>query len=585
MAKKTASDVLVQTLIDWGVEVVFGIPGDGVNGVIEALRERKDDIRFIQVRHEEVAAFAACGYAKWTGKLGVCVATSGPGGIHLLNGIYDAKLDKQPVLAITGMQHHDLLDTFTQQDVDLDKLFMDPCVYSTRVMGPAHMEAVAEQACRMALGYRQPAHITIPIDIQSMPVDKAHRSERNIPHHVSEMMAYGGQLPDREQLQRAADILNEAKKPFILAGRGALGARDELLAMAEKLNAPVGMPLLGKGAIPDQSPYAVGGVGLLGTKASQEAMEDCDAILIVGSAFPYVEFYPRPGKARGIQIDIDPKLIGIRFPVEAGLVGDSRRVLAELLPLVRGNASDKFLKSAQDSMSEWRELMRERGTRTDTPMKPQVVTHELNKLIRDDSIIITDSGTITTWTARHIDMRGDMMFSCSGNLATMACGLGYAIGAAVAYPDRQVVTVIGDGGLAMLMGDLVTFRKYALDVKIIVIKNDVLGQIKWEQMVFLGNPEYVCELEPIDFVKVGQGCGLATVHIEDPAQCAEQLHQALMQKGPVLIEAVVDPNEPPMPPKIGAKDALHFAQALVKGTPHAGKIALTVASDTVRELV
>jgi pyruvate dehydrogenase (quinone) len=581
----TASDVLVQTLIDWGVEVVFGIPGDGVNGVFEALRKREKDIRFIQVRHEETAAFAACGYAKWTGKLGVCVATSGPGGIHLLNGIYDAKLDKQPVLAITGMQHHDLLGTFTQQDVDLDKLFMDPCVYSTRVMGPAHMESAAEQACRMALGYRQPAHLTIPIDIQSMPVDKAHRSERNIPHHVSDVMAHSGRCPDHAQLQCAADILNEAKKPFILAGRGALGARAELEEIAEKLKAPVGMPLLGKGAIPDRSPFATGGVGLLGTRASQEAMEACDTILIVGSTFPYIEFYPRPGKARGVQIDIDPKLIGIRFPVEAGLVGDSRRVLAELLPMLRGNDDDSFLKSAQEAMRDWRESMTKRGTRHDSPMKPQVVTHELNKLLRDDAIVITDSGTVTTWTARHIDMRGDMMFSCSGTLATMACGLGYAIAAAVAFPDRQVVTVIGDGSTAMLMGDLVTFGKYKLDAKIIVIKNNTLGQIKWEQMVFLGNPEYGCELEPIDFVKVAEGCGLEAIQIDDPQRCGEQLHQALMKKGPVLIEAVVDPNEPPMPPKIEAKQALHFAESLVRGTPNAGKIALTIASDTVRELV
>lgn len=582
---ETAGDVLVQTLIDWGVEVVFGIPGDGINGVIEALRKKKDKIRFIQVRHEEVAAFAACGYAKWTGKLGVCVATSGPGGIHLLNGIYDAKLDKQPVLAITGMQHHDLLDTFTQQDVDLDKLFMDPCVYSTRVMGPSHMEPVAEQACRMALAYRQPTHITIPIDVQSMPVEKGDRSERNIAHHTSDLMAYGGQLPDRDQLQRAADILNAAKKPFILAGRGALGARDELIAIAERLKAPVGMPLLGKGAIPDQNPYATGGVGLLGTKASQQAMEGCDTILIVGSTFPYIEFYPRPGKARGVQIDIDPKLIGIRFPVEAGLVGDSKRVLAELLPLIRDNDDDSFLKSAQETMSDWRELITERGTRRDVPMKPQVVTHELNKLLRDDAIVITDSGTITTWTARHIDMRGDMMFSCSGTLATMACGLGYAIAAAVAYPHRQVVAVIGDGATAMLMGDLVTFRKYNLDAKIVVIKNNTLGQIKWEQMVFLGNPEYVCELEPIDFTLVAQGCGLDAVRIEDPARCGDQLHQAMQKKGPVLIEAVVDQNEPPMPPAVGVKDAVHLAQALARGTPHAGKIALTIASDVVRELV
>jgi pyruvate dehydrogenase (quinone)/pyruvate oxidase len=582
---ETAGDVLVQTLIDWGVEVVFGIPGDGINGVFESLRKRSDQIRFVQVRHEEVAAFAACGYAKWTGKLGVCIATSGPGGIHLLNGIYDAKLDSQPVLAITGMQHHDLLDTYTQQDVDLDKLFMDPCVYSTRVMGPSHMEAVAEQACRMALAYRQPTHLTIPVDIQSMPVDKAHRSKRNIPHHVSDVMAHGGQLPDPQQLRHAADILSQAKKPFILAGRGALGARDELEQIAERLKAPVGMPLLGKGAIPDRSPYATGGVGLLGTKASQKAMESCDTILIVGSTFPYIEFYPKPDKAKGVQIDIDPKRIGLRFPVEAGLVGDSKRILAELLPMLGPNGDDSFLKSTQETMQSWREVMEERGTRRDKPMKPQVVTHELNKLLHDDAIVITDSGTITTWTARHIDMRGDMMFSCSGTLATMACALGYSIGATVAFPGRQVVAVIGDGALAMLMGDLVTLKKYDLNAKIVVIKNNTLGQIKWEQMVFLGNPEYGCELEPIDFVSVAKGCGIDAIQIDDPNRCGQQLHEALSKKGPCLIEAVVDPNEPPMPPAVEPGQALHLAEALIKGTPNRGKIALTIASDVVREIV
>ena len=581
----TAGDILVETLIDWGVEVIFGIPGDGINGVFEAMRVRQDEIRFVQTRHEEVAAFAACAYAKWTGKLGVCLATSGPGGVHLLNGIYDAKLDGQPVLAITGMQHHDLLDTLTQQDIDLDKLFMDATAYSARIMGPSHVENITEMACRTALAYRQPTHITIPVDIQSMTLDKAKRSERNIKHHVSNMMARGGQLPDREQLQRAADILNAAEKPFILAGRGALGAQAELEEIAERLQAPVGMPLLGKGAVPDRSPYATGGVGLLGTRASQDAMESCDTLLIVGSSFPYIEYYPKPGSARAVQIELDPRRVGLRYPVEAGLVGDSRRVLAELLPMLRRNDSSKFLDTAQQAMGKWRDLMEERGTRRDSPMKPQVVTHELNKLIDDDAILITDSGTITAWTARHVDMRGTMMFSCSGTLASMACGLAYAIAAAVAYPARQVVAVIGDGAMAMLMGDLVTLRKYGLDVKIIVIKNDTLGQIKWEQMVFLGNPEYGCELEPIDFVRVAEGCGIRAIRIDDAALCADQLREALAAPGACLIEAVVDPNEPPMPPKIEVKQALHLAEALVKGTPNRARIALTLASDTVRELV
>jgi pyruvate dehydrogenase (quinone)/pyruvate oxidase len=579
----TGGDVLVETLIDWGVDTIFGIPGDGINGVFEALRTRQDKIRFVQVRHEEAAAYAACAYAKFTGKLGVCVATSGPGGIHLLNGIYDAKLDGQPVLAITGAQHHDLIETLTQQDVALDKLFIDATAYSVRVMGPAHVENVVEMACRTALAYRQPTHVMIPVDFQSMPV-KEH-SERNVPHHVSNLMARGGQLPDPSMLQKAADILNGAEKPFILAGRGSIDATEELLAMAERLQAPIGKPLLGKAAVPDQNPYVTGGVGLLGTKPSQEALEGCDTLLIVGSSFPYIEFYPKPGQAKAVQIELDPKRVGLRYPVDVALVGDSKRVLSELLPLIKKNDSGKFLKSAQDSMKEWRELMTERATRRDKPMKPQVVTHELNKLLDDDAIVITDSGTITSWVARHVDMRGRMMFSCSGTLASMACGLPYAIGATIAHPDRQVVAVIGDGSAAMLMGDFVTLRKYNLNAKIIIIKNNALGQIKWEQMVFLGNPEYGCELEPVDFVKVGEGCGINAVRIDDPAQCAGQLRDALAASGPCLIEAVVDPYEPPFPPSIELKQAMNMGKALAKGTPHAMKTALTLASDTVRELV
>jgi pyruvate dehydrogenase (quinone) len=582
---QTAADVLIQTLIDWGVDTIFGIPGDGINGVFESLRRRQDEVRFVQVRHEEAGAFAACAYAKFTGKLGVCLATSGPGGVHLLNGIYDAKLDGQPVLAITGAQHHDLLTTLTQQDIELDKLFMDATAYSARIMGPAHVENVIEIACRTALAYRQPTHVMIPVDIQSMPVAKSHRSERNVEHHVSNLMARGGQLPDPQMLQRAADILNQAKKPFILAGRGSIGATEELLAVAERLQAPIGKPLLGKQAVPDESPYTTGGVGLLGTKPSQEALEGCDTLLIVGSSFPYIEFYPKPGKAKAVQIELDPKRVGLRYPVEVGLVGDSKLVLSELLPLLKRNDSSRFLEAAQNSMREWRELMNERGTRRDMPMKPQVVTHELNKLLDDDAIVITDSGTITAWTARHIDIRGSMQFSCSGTLASMACGLPYAIGASIAFPDRQVVAVIGDGSAAMLMGDFVTLRKYNLNAKIIVIKNNALGQIKWEQMVFLGNPEFGCELEPIDFNRVAEGCGINTVRIDDPARCGEQLREALATPGPCLIEAVVDPYEPPMPPKIEVKQALHMAEALAKGTPHAMKTALTLASDTVRELV
>jgi pyruvate dehydrogenase (quinone) len=585
MASQTASDILVETLLDWGVDTIFGIPGDGINGIIEALRTRQEQIRFVQVRHEEAAAFNACAYAKWTGRLGVCLATSGPGGIHLLNGLYDAKLDGVPVLAITGLQFHDLLNTLTQQDVELDKLFMDVSVYNARVMGPHHVENVMELACRSALAYRGVAHVTVPVDVQSQVVKSAQRSPRNRPNHVSDLMARSAQMASEDQLARAASLLNSGKKTAILAGRGALDARHEVLAVAERLGAPVIKPLLGKGAVPDDHPMCTGGVGLLGTKPSQEALENCDTLLIAGSSFPYIEYYPKPGHARAVQIEIDPKRIGLRYPVEAGLVGDTAKVLEALLPRLDYREDRSFLEQAQASMKEWDELMTERGTRQDVPMKPQVVAYELNKLLSDDAIVATDSGTITTWIARYLNLRGNMQFSCSGNLATMACGLPYAISAAIAYPERQVVAFVGDGGLSMLIGELATCVKYGLDIKIVVIKNNALGQIKWEQMVFLGNPEYVCELQPIDFATVARGFGVTGFSVDDPGKCGEVLREALSTPGPVLVEAVVDPHEPPMPPKATLKQMAHLAESLARGTPARGKIALTIASDVVREIV
>jgi pyruvate dehydrogenase (quinone)/pyruvate oxidase len=585
MAAPTAGDVLVETLIRWKVDTIFGIPGDGVNGIIESLRKRKDDIRFIQVRHEEAAAFNACAYAKWTGKLGVCLATSGPGGIHLLNGLYDAKLDGQPVLAITGLQFHDLLHTWTQQDVELDKLFMDVTVYNARIMGPQHTENVVELACRTALAYRGVSHVTMPVDMQSESLKDDIKSARNIPHHVANIMAVSSQMPSEDQLAEAIKILNAGKKPLILAGRGALGAGEALVAVAEKLGAPIVKPLLGKACVNDDNPYCIGGSGLLGTKPSQEALEDCDTLLIAGSSFPYIEYYPKPGKAKAVQIDIDPMRIGLRYPVDTGLVGDVNNVLRAMLPKLTKHDDRSFLETAQKGMKEWNALMEQRGTVDSKPMKPQVVAHELNKLLDDDAIVATDSGTITTWIARHLSIRGDMKFSCSGNLATMACGLPYAVAAAIAYPQRQVVAFVGDGGLTMLIGELATCVKYNLNVKVIVIKNNALGQIKWEQMVFLGNPEYVCELQPIDFAAVAKGFGASGFTVDDPKQCADTLRKALSTPGPVVIEAVVDPHEPPMPPKVSFSEAKNFAEALARGTPAAGRIALTVASDKVRELI
>jgi pyruvate dehydrogenase (quinone) len=580
---QTASDVLIDVLQDWGVEVVFGLPGDGINGIMEALRKHQDDIRFVQVRHEEAAALMACGYAKFTGKLGVCLATSGPGGIHLLNGLYDAKLDGAPVLAITGMPFHDLISTHTQQDVELDRLFMDVAVYNARVMGATHVRNVAELACRSALSERGVAHITFPVDIQDFEVESP--SKRNIPGHTSDVPAHRANIPAEEELRRAADVLNSGGKTAILAGAGAIGARKELEEVAEKLAAPIAKPLLGKACVPDDSPYTTGSIGLLGTLPSQEAMENCDTLLMVGTSFPYIEFMPKPGQAKAVQIDIDPTRIGLRYDVDVGLVGSSKETLQQLLPMLQRRDDRSFLNEAQEGMQSWWQLMEERGTNDATPMKPQVVSWELGKHIDDDAIVISDSGTIATWYARQIKVREGQMYSLSGNLATMACGLPYAIAAQVAYPNRQVVALVGDGGLSMLMAELSTAVKYDLPIKIVVIKNNTLGQIKWEQMVFLGNPEYGVDLHPIDFVKVAEACGATGVQIEDPSQCGAAIRDALSRPGPVLIEAVVDPLEPPMPAKATRVQIQHFAESLLRGQPNREKIALTVAKDKVRELI
>jgi pyruvate dehydrogenase (quinone) len=488
------------------------------------------------------------------------------------------------VLALTGLPYHDLISTHMQQDVELDKLFADVAVYNARVMGPAHVENVADLACRTALSYRGVAHLTVPVDLQEQKAERK-GSKRNVPHHTSDVFAHGARLPDEDDLRQAATILNTGKKVAILAGRGALGAADELEQLAEKLGAPIIKALLGKAAVPDDSPYTTGGIGLLGTKPSQEALEECDTLLMVGTSFPYIEFLPKPDQARGVQIDLDPARIGLRYPVEVGLVGDSRRTLQALLPLLSRNDDRGFLEQAQAGMREWWQLMEEQGTRQETPMKPQVVAWELGKRLRDDAIVAADSGTIATWFARQIKARRGQMFALSGMLASMANGLPYAIAAQIAYPERQCVAFVGDGGFSMLMAEFATAVKYQLPIKVIIIKNNTLGMIKWEQMVFLGNPEYGCELQPIDFAAFARACGGTGFTIEDPATCGDILDQALATAGPVIVEAVVDPFEPPMPPKITLDQATKLAQALARGEPNREQIALTVLQDKVRELI
>jgi pyruvate dehydrogenase (quinone)/pyruvate oxidase len=580
---ETAAELLVDRLVEWGVSAIFGLPGDGINGIMEALRTRREHIRFVQVRHEEAAAFMACGYAKFTGRLGVCLATSGPGAIHLLNGLYDAKMDGAPVLAITGQTYHDVMGTSYQQEVDLLALFEDVAVYNQMVMGAGQVSSLVDIGCRTALDRRGVAHITIPVDLQEQTLSEDEKSMKKVYGHTSPAWRSPIVVPREQDLGAAAELLNAGRRVAILAGQGALGAADELERAADILAAPIVKALLGKAAVPDDSPFTTGGIGLLGTGPSERVLERCDTLLIVGSSFPYMNFLPDPGQARAVQIDRDSTRIGLRYPVDVGLTGDAKATLQLLLRRLRPRTDRTFLEEAQEGMREWRALMRSEASDDAVPLKPQVVADRLNRLLAEDAIVTTDSGTITTWVARHVDMRRRMQFSCSGNLATMAPGLPYAIAAQVAYPNRQVVAFVGDGGFTMLMGELATAVKHELPIKVVVIKNNTLGQIKWEQMVFLGNPEYGCELQPIDFVKFAEACGAAGYRCEKPDEARPALEAALRTRGPALVEAVVDPFEPPMPAQVKPEQALKLAKSLARGQPHAGRIALTIFRDKVRD--
>lgn len=579
----TTSDVLVDVLHQWGVEVIFGMPGDGVNGVIEALREREHDISFVQVRHEESAALAAVGYAKFTGKLGVCLATSGPGALHLLNGLYDAKLDGQPILAITGNQFHDLMSTHGQQDVSLDRVFNDVADYNVRVMGPNHIENAAHLACRHSIAQRSVSHVTIPIDIQSMKVDWD-GSDRNVPHHVSSLQTLPCRKADGRDLKEASKILSDGKRVAILAGRGALGASEELETIAGKLGAPVSKSLLGKAVLSDRSEYTTGGIGLLGSEPSSWVMENCDTLLLVGTSFPYLNHLPEPGQAKAVQIDIDPARIGLRYPIDTALVGDSKETLSALIEMIDEKEDKSFLDEAQEKMKEWWELMEERGTREEIPMKPQVLAWEIGKQLPDDALVTADSGTVTTWWARQIPATVNQMHHVSGNLATMACALPYAIAGRIAHQDRPTIAFIGDGGMAMLLGELATCVKYKLPIKIFVVNNGTLGQIKWEQIVFLGNPEYECDLQDIDFARVAEGFGAKGLTLKDPSECSKVVEEALAHDGPVVVDAYVDPHEPPMPPSVEPKQAVQFARSMARGEKHRGDIIKTVVKNKTKHL-
>jgi pyruvate dehydrogenase (quinone)/pyruvate oxidase len=579
----TASDQLVERLIEWGIDTVFGLPGDGINGVMEALRTHSEQIRFIHVRHEETAALAACAFGKFTGRPAACLSTAAPGAVHLMNGLYDARIDQAPVIAITGMTYHDVIGTHYLQDINHDFALNDSCVYSQRIMGEAHVVPVVDMAVRSAIGQRGPAAIAIPIDIQSGDAVTGDRSIKNIEGHTAVTAIDGRRLPPRERLEQAARLLSNRERTMIFIGAGARGAGDEVERIAEKLGAPIVKAMLGKDAVPDDSPYCLGGYALVGTRPAQDALASCDSILIVGSSSPYIEFLPQPGHAAGVQIDDRPERIGLRYPVEVGLCGDAKLTLSELEPLLERRDDRSFLEHCQEQMRDWRALQAERAQPVDDLIKPDAISYHLGKALADRAILCGDSGTVTTWAART-ELRRGQRFSFSGTMCSMMAALPYAIGAQVAYPDRQVVALTGDGSLSMMMGELATLAQHDLPVKVVVMRNDVLGLIKWEQMAFLGNPQYGVELQPIDFAKVGEACGLRSYRIEDPNAVGEQLSEALASEGPALIEAVVDPNDMPMTPTINREHAKGFAWGLARGEPNREQIALTMTRVLAREM-
>jgi pyruvate dehydrogenase (quinone) len=581
---ETASDQMVERLIEWGIDTVFGLPGDGINGVMESLRTHADQIRFVHVRHEETAALAACAYGKFTGRPAACLATAAPGAVHLMNGLYDARIDQSPVVAITGMTYHDVIGTHYLQDINHDFALNDACVYSQRIMGEAHVLNVVDMAVRSAIGARGPAAIAFPIDIQSGDAVTGDRSIKNVEGHSAVAALDGRRMPPRERVEQAARILAGASKPLIFIGAGARGAGDEVERVAEKLGAPIVKAMLGKDAVPDDSPYCLGGYAMVGTRPAQNALRACDAILIVGSSSPYIEFLPEPGSAVGVQIDDRPERIGLRYPVEVGLCGDAKLTLGELEPLLEQRADRSFLEQAQGEMQDWRALAEKRAEPVEgEPIKPDAIPYHLGRAMADRAILCGDSGTVTTWAART-ELRRGQLFSFSGTMCSMMAALPYAIGAQVAYPDRQVVALTGDGSLTMMMGELATLAQHDLPVKVVVMRNDVLGLIKWEQMAFLGNPQYGVELAPVDFVQVAEACGVRGIRIDDPSRVGDQLDEALGMDGPALIEAVVDPHDMPMTPTINQEHAKGVAWGLAQGQPNRERIALTMSRVLAREM-
>lgn len=585
---KNVSEFLIDRLSEWNISRIFGYPGDGVNGIMGALNQRKDSMQFIQVRHEEMAAFMAVGHAKFTGEVGVCIATSGPGAIHLLNGLYDAKMDHQPVVAIVGQQARGALGGSYQQEVDLVSLFKDVASeYVHMATEPAQVRHLVDRAIRIAQAERTVTCIIIPNDVQEMDMEAPARRHGTV--HSGTGFSRPRIVPEMKDLQRAADVLNEGKKVAMLIGAGAMHAAEEVIETADLLGAGIAKALLGKAALPDDLPYVTGSIGLLGTKPSWDLMSECDTLLMVGSSFPYSEFLPKEGGARGVQIDVDGRMLGIRYPMEVNLQGDSKETLRALIPMLQRKEDRSWRQQIENEVEKWWKVLEARAMNDAKPINPQRVFWELSSRLPDNCILTSDSGSAANWFARDIKIRKGMKASLSGNLATMCPGIPYAIAAKFAYPDRMPIAMVGDGAMQMLGNNgLVTITKYWKQwsdprLMILVLNNHDLNQVTWEQRVLTGDAKFEGSQDIPDFpyAQYAEILGLEGIRIEDPVEIASGLDSAMMAKKPVVVEAVTDPNVPPLPPHINFEQAKSFASSILKGDAD----ALGMIKQTYKDVV
>ncbi len=576
---RTVSDFFWDRLHQWGVRRVFGYPGDGINGLIGGIQRAGDKFEFVQVRHEEMAAFMASAHAKFTGELGVCLATSGPGASHLLTGLYDARMDHMPVLAIAGQQARTAIGAHYQQELDLNSMFKDVAgAFCATASVPAQVRHLVDRAVRIALGNRRVTAIVLPNDLQDMPMEQPPRA------HGAVLSGVGWTpprvIPYERDLKRAAEVLNAGKKVAILVGAGAKAATDEVIAVADRLGAGAAKALLGKQVLPDDLPWVTGSIGLLGTKPSYDLMMGCDTFLMLGSGFPYAEFLPKEGHARGIQIDLDPGMLSIRYPMEVNLEGDVKETLKLLLPMLEASSGTGWRDEIATWNDDWNKTLHERAMAKANPVNPQRVFTELSPLLPDRVIITSDSGSCANWYARDLKMRRGMFGSLSGGLASMGAAVPYAIAAKFAHPDRPVIALVGDGAMQMNnMAELITVAKYWkkwADPRwiVMVLNNQDLNQVTWEQRVMEGNPKFEAsqQIPDVPYHKFAELIGLEGIFVDDPNELGAAWRRALAAKNPVVLEVKTDPEVPPLPPHISFEHARKFMETLVKGDPEEASV-------------